>query len=165
MSDAVVHITSADEFAALISSTKYVVADFYADWCPPCKAIAPLYAKMAGANARAGRLAFAKINVDHVPAVAQAYAVSAMPTFLFFAAGTPQPVAAPGAPAGPCVQLVDGGKVNQIRGADPRALNAVVTALSALAKADDDGDAAPPKSVEGEAEQKPVAKDIEAVST
>ncbi|EOO00159.1 putative thioredoxin-like protein [Phaeoacremonium minimum UCRPA7] len=150
--DVVAHIASADEFSALISSNTYVVADFFADWCPPCKAIAPLYTKMATASSVPGRLAFAKINVDHVPAVAQSYGISSMPTFLFFADGRPEPVATLPAngptPAGPCVHLVDA-KVAQIRGADPRALNAVVLALTALAKA------APPVNPDAHAQPKP----------
>ncbi|KAK3313278.1 thioredoxin I [Apodospora peruviana] len=84
MADSVKHINSAKEFAELLSSTQYVVADFYADWCGPCKAIAPMYAAVAKQLSIPNFLAFAKINVDTVQPVAQQYRVTAMPTFLFF---------------------------------------------------------------------------------
>ncbi|KAK4108908.1 thioredoxin-like protein [Canariomyces notabilis] len=86
-SDRIRHIASLDEFNSLLSSTRYVVADFYADWCGPCKAIAPHFQQFAAASSIDGFLAFAKINVDKAPTVAQKYGVAAMPTFLFFKDG------------------------------------------------------------------------------
>ncbi|KAK4215489.1 Thioredoxin [Rhypophila decipiens] len=78
------HVNTAQEWQALLSSTQYVVADFYADWCGPCKAIAPMYEQLAKTLSIPNFLAFAKINVDTNKAVAYQYRVSAMPTFLFF---------------------------------------------------------------------------------
>lgn len=118
MGDKIQHITSSDELAALFSSTTYVAVDFYADWCPPCKAIAPVYEKLAGQHAVDGVLAFAKVNVDHVQDVARTHGVTAMPTFLFFKEG--RQVA------------VNGQKM--IQGADPRSLGAAAEKLGGLAK-------------------------------
>ncbi|KAK4223896.1 Thioredoxin [Podospora fimiseda] len=87
MADAVKHIASHAEFDQLLKSTRYVITDFYADWCGPCKQIAPHYMKMASTFSIPGFLAFAKINVDNVQSVAVKYGVSAMPTFLFFKDG------------------------------------------------------------------------------
>jgi thioredoxin 1 len=117
-------ITKAAELDALLSSTTNVVVDFYADWCPPCRMIAPIFSKLADSHAAGGRLAFAKVNVDHVNDVAKRYDVSAMPTFVFFEGGKPKPVAANGVQA------------DRIRGADPKALTAVVLKLAEKAKAD-----------------------------
>jgi len=78
------HINSAKEWQALLSSTQYVVADFYADWCGPCKQIAPMYEMLAKTLSIPQFLAFAKINVDTVKPVAMQYRVTAMPTFMFF---------------------------------------------------------------------------------
>ncbi|KAI1747598.1 thioredoxin-like protein [Xylaria castorea] len=118
MSDKIHHITSSAELTALFSSTTYVAVDFYADWCPPCKAIAPIYEKLAGQHAVDGALAFAKVNVDHVQDAARTHGVTAMPTFLFFKEG--RQVA------------VNGQKM--IQGADPRSLGAAAEKLGGLAK-------------------------------
>lgn len=111
------HINSAEELTALLHSTTYVAVDFYADWCPPCKAIAPIFESLAEKHAKPQLLAFAKVNVDHVGSVAGAYRVTAMPTFLFFKEA--KQVA------------VNGDAV--IQGADPRKLGAAVEKLRALA--------------------------------
>lgn len=122
-------ITKAAEFDALLRSTSNVVVDFYADWCPPCRSIAPIFSKLADKHALRGHLAFAKVNVDHVNDIAGRYGVSAMPTFVFFEGGKPAPVQdAKLTRTGPSVVMGDGG-VERIRGADPMALTAVVAAL------------------------------------
>lgn len=87
MTDSLKHISSHGDFDALLSSTRYVVVDFYADWCGPCKMIAPHFAQFASSLSIPGFLAFAKVNVDTVGSVAQKYGVAAMPTFLFFKDG------------------------------------------------------------------------------
>lgn len=87
MSDAVNHISSHSDFDSLLSRTRYVIVDFHADWCQPCKMIAPHFLKMASTLSIPGFLAFAKVDVDNVRSVAQKYNVSAMPTFMFFKEG------------------------------------------------------------------------------
>lgn len=84
---ATVHIESQAQFKDLLKSTKYVVADFTATWCGPCKAIAPFYEKLATQHATDGKLAFTKIDVDDLAEIAKEYSVTSMPTFLFFADG------------------------------------------------------------------------------
>lgn len=115
--DKIHHIASLPELQALFASTTYVAVDFYADWCPPCKAIAPVFESLAAKNGIPGLLAFAKVNVDHAQDIARAYRVSAMPTFLFFKDG--RQVAVNGQAA--------------IQGADVRALGAAAEKLGALA--------------------------------
>jgi len=73
-------ISNVKELDSLLKSNKYVIIDHYADWCPPCRAIAPMFSQLADQNAVKGQLAFAKVNVDHVRDVASRYAVTAMPT-------------------------------------------------------------------------------------
>ncbi|KAK3371079.1 thioredoxin [Lasiosphaeria ovina] len=122
-------VTTAAEFDAVLASNTHVVVDFYADWCPPCRVIAPVFSELADSHAQAGRLAFAKVNVDHVNNVAGRYGVSAMPTFLFFEKGSPKGVAVQGIQPRQSVSLTDDGRVDRIRGADKAALQAVVKAL------------------------------------
>ena len=118
MADQVRHIASAQEFASLLSSTQYVVADFYADWCGPCKSIAPIYTQLAKTHTVPAYLAFAKVNVESVRDVAMQYNITAMPTFMFFKDG--KQVAVNGQPL--------------IRAADPRSLGAAAEKLGRLAK-------------------------------
>ncbi|KAK5659173.1 hypothetical protein OQA88_1263 [Cercophora sp. LCS_1] len=123
-------VTSAAEFDAILSSNTHVVVDFYADWCPPCRAIAPVFSELADNHAQAGELAFAKVNVDHVNNVAGRYGVSAMPTFLFFEKGSPKGVAVQGIQPRQSVNFTADGTIDKIRGADRAALQAVVKALA-----------------------------------
>lgn len=62
-----------------------VVVDVYADWCGPCRALAPLLEQLA--EHFADRLRFAKVNLDQEPEIAAAYGVQAVPTLLFFRDG------------------------------------------------------------------------------
>ncbi len=87
MGGAVQHVNTTGEFNKLLSSTQYVVADFYADWCGPCKAIAPKYTELAEQLSIPNYITFTKINVDKAQALAQEYGVVAMPTFAFFKDG------------------------------------------------------------------------------
>ncbi|EQK99445.1 hypothetical protein G6O67_007478 [Ophiocordyceps sinensis] len=115
--DAIHHINSADELTALLEKTTYVAVDFYADWCPPCKTIAPFFESLAARHGKPEFLAFAKVNVDDVSSVAQTYRITAMPTFLFFKDGK---------------QVAVNGEA-MIQGADPRKLGAAVEKLGDLA--------------------------------
>lgn len=75
-----------EEWQALCAKKGPMIVDFYATWCPPCKAAAPIYARMSEEEAYA-KCTFAKVNVDEVRAVASSENVSAMPTFGFFEDG------------------------------------------------------------------------------
>lgn len=137
MSDPI-SITSTSHFDTLTTSTTFVVVDWYADWCPPCKAIAPLYTKLASSHSVDGKLAFAKINVDNQQALAAQYGITAMPTFMLFRDG--QPLAS-----------------HTVRGANPQAIQAMITeAERELAKLQKES-----KNQEGEGVE---SKDNETVS-
>ncbi|RDW61422.1 hypothetical protein BP5796_11314 [Coleophoma crateriformis] len=83
-----VHISSANQFRTLLSSSTIVVTDFYADWCGPCKAIAPTFESLATKHSKPNRVSFAKVNVDNQQQISQQYGVTAMPTFLIFRSGS-----------------------------------------------------------------------------
>jgi thioredoxin 1 len=70
-------ISSSSQFSKLLSSHTYVITDFYADWCGPCKAIAPIFEQLATSHSQAGKLAFAKVDVDSQQDIARQYGVSA----------------------------------------------------------------------------------------
>ena len=62
-----------------------VLVDFWAEWCPPCRMIAPSIDTLA--TAYSGRAKVGKLNVDENPAVAQAFGVRSIPTLLVFKGG------------------------------------------------------------------------------
>ncbi|KAK6212248.1 hypothetical protein LQW54_005379 [Pestalotiopsis sp. IQ-011] len=127
-SEKVYKIKEAAELDALLKSSKHLVVDFYADWCPPCRAVAPHFSLLADEHALEGRLAFAKVNVDHVQKVAGRYGVTSMPTFMFFEDGAPRGPAVEGVQGCRSVVMAGDGRIDKIRGADPVALQAAVKA-------------------------------------
>ncbi|TQS38800.1 hypothetical protein Golomagni_00689 [Golovinomyces magnicellulatus] len=84
----IVNIVSSSQFSKILSSSKVVVADFYADWCGPCRTIAPIYESLAAKYYRPNRITFTKINVDNHQDITQRYNVRSMPTFMIFASGS-----------------------------------------------------------------------------
>ena len=84
-SPAIVTLT-AENFAKEVSkSTVPVLVDFWAEWCGPCKMIAPALDELA--DEYAGKAKVAKLNVDHQQALAVEYRVSGIPMFLLFKGG------------------------------------------------------------------------------
>ena len=64
-----------------------VLVDFYADWCGPCKAIAPIVAELAGEYS--GQVEVRKIDVDENASLASRFGVRSIPTLILFKAGEP----------------------------------------------------------------------------
>jgi thioredoxin 1 len=69
----------------VLQANQPVLVDFWADWCGPCKMLAPVLDEIA--NERAGQARVAKVNVDENPALAQHYNIQSIPTLLYFANG------------------------------------------------------------------------------
>jgi thioredoxin 1 len=75
-------------FTELISSPGMpVLVDFYADWCGPCKAMAPILQQVAARHQ--GKLKVIKVDVDRNPAAAQQFRVQGIPTLILFHQGKP----------------------------------------------------------------------------
>ena len=75
--------------AVCAADKKFVVIDFTASWCGPCKAIAPYFQDLANSPKFADTLLFVKCDVDNAQDVSEWARVSAMPTFQFYKAGDP----------------------------------------------------------------------------
>jgi thioredoxin 1 len=82
--DKPIHITD-DAFDKVVKENRYVVVDFWAEWCRPCHAIAPTIEELA--RKYAGKVVFAKINSDENQRKFQEYGVMGIPTLLFFKDG------------------------------------------------------------------------------
>ncbi|KAI1392449.1 thioredoxin [Hypoxylon trugodes] len=82
-----VNISSSNEWQRILGSSTVVVTDFYADWCGPCKMIAPTFESLSTKYSKPGKITFCKVNVDNQQSIAQTHGVRAMPTFLIFKNG------------------------------------------------------------------------------
>lgn len=78
-------VTSAEFEEKVLNSDVPVVVDFWAPWCPPCRAIAPILEDLA--NEYDGKLSVAKVNVDDEGMLAAQYGIQAIPVLIIFKDG------------------------------------------------------------------------------
>jgi thioredoxin len=101
-----IHLTEKNFDDMLVATEGLVMVDFWAEWCGPCRAIAPVLEELAEASE--GRVTLMKVNVDENHGLAARYGIQSIPTILFFK---------------------EGAVVDRVLGAAPRAvLQSVVTA-------------------------------------
>ncbi len=85
MSDAVTSVTLDTFDKVVIQSPNFVMVDFWATWCGPCKMVAPIVEELA--KEYEGRVTFAKVNTDENPDLASRYNIRGIPTLIFFKEG------------------------------------------------------------------------------
>jgi thioredoxin 1 len=78
-------VTKSNFEAEVVKSTVPVLADFWAEWCGPCRVISPILSDLA--KSYKDKLKIAKINVDKEPEIAMQFNITSIPTLLFFKQG------------------------------------------------------------------------------
>ncbi|MGI8662196.1 MAG: thioredoxin [Acidimicrobiales bacterium] len=87
MAEGIATLTDSTFDEEIGAATETVVVDFWAEWCGPCKMIAPILEEIAGEQA--GKVKIAKLNVDDNPDVARRFEVMSIPTLIVFKDGQP----------------------------------------------------------------------------
>jgi thioredoxin 1 len=81
-----IHVTEQNFDEALVATQGLVMVDFWAEWCGPCRAIAPILEELAEASE--GGVTLVKVNVDENPGLVARYGIRSIPTILFVKEGT-----------------------------------------------------------------------------
>ena len=85
MAEKLKNINSTQEFDNMIKQNKYVLVDFWAAWCAPCRMVAPVIEKIA--EQYSGKINVAKVDVDAQQELAIRYGIQSIPTVIFFKDG------------------------------------------------------------------------------
>jgi thioredoxin 1 len=85
VSDKIVHVTDGSFEEDVLKAEDPVLVDYWAEWCGPCKAIAPILGEIA--EEYAGRLKIAKLNIDENPSIPPKYGIRGIPTLMLFKDG------------------------------------------------------------------------------
>lgn len=78
---ATLHLTEQNFDEALLATQGLLMVDFWAEWCNPCRAIAPVLDELVATSG--GQVSLAKVNVDENPGLAARYGIRSIPTILF----------------------------------------------------------------------------------
>ena len=85
MSEHIKHVSDATFDSEVLQSQTPVLVDYWAEWCGPCKMIAPVLEDMA--KSYAGRLTVAKLDIDANPGITTKYGIRGIPTLILFKGG------------------------------------------------------------------------------
>ena len=98
-------VTDATFVADVLESDTPVLVDFWADWCAPCKKVAPVLDEIAGEMGE--RVRIVKLNIDENPETARAYRIMSVPTLTMFKGGSPVQSVAGAKPKSDLIKLIE----------------------------------------------------------
>ncbi len=85
MSDSILHVSDSSFESDVLKSSQPVLVDYWAEWCGPCKMIAPILDEVA--REYAGRVTIAKVNIDQNPDTPTRFGIRGIPTLMLFKDG------------------------------------------------------------------------------
>ena len=100
----IVHVTEGT-FDGVVTSERPVVVDFWAEWCGPCRAVAPALEQIA--QERGDQVTIAKVNVDEHPGLAGRFGIRSIPTLMFFKDGVLQETVVGAVPKAEILKRID----------------------------------------------------------
>lgn len=102
----VVNVSDSDFESEVLNADQPVLVDFWAEWCAPCRAIAPIVKEIADDNGE--KLKVVKMNIDESPATPGTYGIRSIPTILVFKDGQVAGQLVGARPKGDFQEMVDG---------------------------------------------------------
>jgi thioredoxin 1 len=98
-------VTDANFVSDVLQSDKPVLVDFWAEWCAPCRKVAPVLEEIA--TEMADQVTIVKLNIDENPETARAYKVMSVPTLTVFKGGEPVQSVAGAKPKGDLIRMIE----------------------------------------------------------